>query len=147
MRLEDFYSVKAAAAKAGIPYMALHQRIHRGSVKVTRLSDTIILIHKDEVARLIPARPRNKLPWNKSDPTRDNHHPLYKTYHRMVKRCYLSRNREYINHGALGRTVCEKWLNSFEAFVKDVGFPPSESSKLELKDPQGNYEPNNCRWA
>lgn len=51
-RLSDFYSVKAAAAEIGIEYMALHQRIHRGTVAVERPSDRLILIHKREVERL-----------------------------------------------------------------------------------------------
>lgn len=32
--------------------MALHQRIHRGTVAVERPSERMILIHKNEVARL-----------------------------------------------------------------------------------------------
>jgi predicted site-specific integrase-resolvase len=51
-RLKDFYNVKAAAAYIGIDYMALHQRIHRGTVKVERPAERMILIHKDEVERL-----------------------------------------------------------------------------------------------
>ena len=50
--LSDFYSVKAAAAEIGIEYLTLHQRIHRGTVAVERPSERMILIHKDEVARL-----------------------------------------------------------------------------------------------
>ena len=50
--LSDYYNVKAAAAEIGIEYMALHQRIHRGTVEVERPGERLILIHKDEVARL-----------------------------------------------------------------------------------------------
>lgn len=50
--LSDFYSVRAAATEIGIEVMALHQRIHRGTVTVERPFDRMILIHKDEVARL-----------------------------------------------------------------------------------------------
>lgn len=50
--LKDFYSVKAAAAEIGIDYMALHQRIHRGTVTVERPAERIILIRKEEVERL-----------------------------------------------------------------------------------------------
>lgn len=51
-RLKDFYSVKSAAAEIGMDYMALHQRIHRGTVAVERPADRIILIPKEEVERL-----------------------------------------------------------------------------------------------
>lgn len=50
--LKDFYSVKAAAREIGIEYMALHQRIHRGTVAVERPGDHIILVPKSEVERL-----------------------------------------------------------------------------------------------
>lgn len=50
--LKDYYSVKAAASETGISYMALHQRIHRGTVQVERPSEHIILVPKSEVERL-----------------------------------------------------------------------------------------------
>lgn len=51
-RLKDFYSVKAAAAEIGIDYMALHQRIHRGTVDVERPGNRLVLVPKKEVERL-----------------------------------------------------------------------------------------------
>lgn len=50
--LKDFYSVKAAAQEIGIEYMALHQRIHRGTVEVERPGRNIVLIPRAEVERL-----------------------------------------------------------------------------------------------
>lgn len=50
--LQDYYSVKSAAKEIGIEYMALHQRIHRGTVKVERPDERIILIPASEVVRL-----------------------------------------------------------------------------------------------
>jgi predicted DNA-binding protein YlxM (UPF0122 family) len=50
--LEDFYSIKAAAAEIGIEPNALYVRIHRGTVKVEKISGTLTVLHKDEVARL-----------------------------------------------------------------------------------------------
>lgn len=52
LSLKDFYSVKAAAAEIGIEYMALHQRIHRGTVKVERPTERMVLVHRTEVERL-----------------------------------------------------------------------------------------------
>lgn len=51
-KLSDYYSVKAAAKYIGIEYMALHQRIHRGTVEVERPAERIVLIPKKEVERL-----------------------------------------------------------------------------------------------
>ena len=146
MKLDDYYSVKAAAKKAGIPYMALHQRIHRGVVPVIRLSENVVILHKDEVAKLAPARKRSTLPWNRQDPTRDRDHPLYPLYYRILKSCYLPRFREYKNHGEKGRKVSEVWLNSFDSFVRDVGPPPGPGFQLALKSDDRDYEPENCYW-
>lgn len=51
-KLSDYFSVKAAAEYIGIEYMALHQRIHRGTVKVERPAERMVLIPKNEVERL-----------------------------------------------------------------------------------------------
>lgn len=50
--LDNFFSVREAARYIGIEYMALHQRIHRGTVKVERPGDRIVLIPREEVERL-----------------------------------------------------------------------------------------------
>jgi len=50
--LKDFYSVRAAAKAVGMEYMALHQRIHRGTVTVERPGQNIVLVPRSEVERL-----------------------------------------------------------------------------------------------
>jgi hypothetical protein len=64
----------------------------------------------------------------------------------MRSRCYRKSDPQYKNYGALGVSVCQSWLNSFWQFVADVGERPAGST-LDRKDPRGNYEPGNCRWA
>jgi hypothetical protein len=72
--------------------------------------------------------------------------PEYKTWAGMISRCH-GRN-PHKNYQRLGISVCERWRNSFEAFVQDVGRRPSLAHSLDrYPNPSGNYEPSNVRWA
>jgi len=63
----------------------------------------------------------------------------------MRMRCTRPKTTGYKNYGGRGITVCARW-NVFENFLDDMGLPKSGES-LDRVDPNGNYEPSNCRWA
>lgn len=72
---------------------------------------------------------------------------IYSVWAGMKSRCYYEKNENYINYGARGIKVCDRWKNSFENFYKDMGDKPSPKHQLDRINNDGDYEPSNCRWV
>jgi hypothetical protein len=72
--------------------------------------------------------------------------PIYGVWKKMRQRCQCKTNKDFVNYGARGITVCERW-NSFANFYADM-FPSwSQGLTLDRKDNHKGYSPENCKWS
>lgn len=73
--------------------------------------------------------------------------PEYTAWISMQQRCYNKNIGAYADYGGRGVTVCDKWRDSFSAFLGDIGVRPSSRHSVDRIDTNGNYEPSNVRWS
>ena len=65
----------------------------------------------------------------------------------IKSRCNNSNDSRFKYYGARGIKVCDRWSESFENFMTDMGLRPTNRHTIDRKNVNGNYEPSNCEWA
>lgn len=70
---------------------------------------------------------------------------VYRIWRSMRQRCLNKRCSRYASYGGRGIRICERW-SKFEAFLSDLGEPTALQS-LDRVNVNGDYGPDNCRWA
>lgn len=76
--------------------------------------------------------------------------PEYRAWVAMIQRCTNQSHKQFPNYGGRGIRVCDRWRNSFENFLQDMGRRPGGAYEYSLDrypNNDGDYEPGNCRWA
>lgn len=79
--------------------------------------------------------------------SREGISPEYSSWVSMKGRCEYECVNSYELYGGRGIDVCDRWKNSFENFLADMGPKPSPQHSIDRIDGNKEYEPGNCRWS
>ncbi len=103
--------------------------------------------HQLKAGRSLSCKPcRNRSTFTKHGKTGSR---LQRIWSGAKTRCTNPLRKEYHRYGGRGISMCAEWEQSFSAFANwaEANGYADNLSLDRFPDPDGNYEPGNCRWA
>ena len=73
--------------------------------------------------------------------------PEYQAWIDIKHRCFNPNHKRYSDYGGRGISMCDRWKNSFEDFLADMGSRPTAKHSLDRIDNNADYSPKNCKWS
>lgn len=73
--------------------------------------------------------------------------PEFRAWAEIKSRCLNTKSTSYKNYCGRVIKICDRWIDSFENFLADMGIKPTKDHSIDRINNQGNYEPDNCRWS
>jgi hypothetical protein len=71
----------------------------------------------------------------------------YNIWNSMKQRCNNPNMSNYKYYGGRGIKVCDRWINSYNNFLEDMGMKPGPEYSIDRINNDGDYEPSNCKWS
>lgn len=86
----------------------------------------------------------NSISYRERDPRGYN---CYTRWQAMKRRCNNPNDKRFSDYGGRGIKVCDRWLESYENFLTDMGLPPEISYQIDRVDNNLGYSADNCKWV
>lgn len=76
-----------------------------------------------------------------------SHKRAYRIWNDMKRRCFCTNRKDYPRYGGRGITMCDNWLNFQNFWDWSLTNGYDDNLSIDRINPNGNYEPSNCRWS